>query len=394
MTVPPAVPRKPLSQVLPPLILGTATFNTQYHPDPTRMPYTDVVRRALEHNIVAFDTSPYYGPSEILLGDALRTLAPPRQGYFLITKAGRIAASEFDYSPTWIRYSVCRSLERLGTQYLDLVYAHDVEFVSPAEVLGAVQELRRLRDQGLVRHVGISGYPVDVLASLAEMILEQTGEPLDAVMSYGHFCLQNGQLGRPDLLARFRSAGVECVLNASMLGMGLLTTRGVDNGPMASWHPAPPALRSACNDLASIASQHGEHLEEVAIRWALANWARVGAPFGTAAYPSSVLAHASVDQDRLPSRIGVSVMGVSTVDELEETWSSWKGVVGLTGGADDGSPQREDKIAAIVRDQMWPSLGSWRDYAWESGGEAFANLRTVEGAIPRDDVAERCGLIP
>lgn len=391
-----AVPRKPLSQVLPPLILGTATFNTQYHPDPTRMPYTDIVRRALEHSIAAFDTSPYYGPSETLLGDALRTLTPPapRQGYFLITKAGRIAGSEFDYSPAWIRYSVCRSLERLGTQYLDLVYTHDVEFVSPAEVLGAVQELRRLRDQGLVRYVGISGYPVEVLASLAEMILEQTGEPLDAVLSYAHFCVQNGRLGRPDLLARFRGAGVECVLNASMLGMGLLTTRGVDNGPMASWHPAPPALRKACNDLASIASQRGEHLEEVAIRWALENWARIGAPFGTVAYPSSVLADASVDRDGLPSRIGVSVMGVSAVEELEETWSLWKSVVGLASGANDGAARRKDKIAAIVRDQMWPSLGSWRDYAWESGGEPFANSRTVKGAVPRDDVAERWGLMP
>ncbi|POR38601.1 D-arabinose 1-dehydrogenase [Tolypocladium paradoxum] len=391
-----AVPRKPLSQVLPPLILGTATFNTQYHADPTRMPYADIVRRALEHNVAAFDTSPYYGPSEILLGDALRTPTPPppRQGYFLITKAGRIAVSEFDYSPAWIRYSVCRSLERLGTQYLDLVYAHDVEFVSPAEVLGAVQELRRLRNHGLLRYVGISGYPVEVLASLAEMILEQTGEPLDAVLSYGHFCVQNGQLGRPELLERFRSAGVECVLNASMLGMGLLTTRGVDNGPMASWHPAPPALRKACNDLASIASHSGEHLEEVAIRWALENWTQIGAPFGTVAYPSSVLADASVDQDGLPSRIGVSVMGVSAVEELEETWSLWKSVVGLASGANDAAAQRKDKIAAIVRDQMWPSLGSWRDYAWESGGEVFANSRTVKGAVPTDDLAERWGLIP
>ncbi|KLP12501.1 L-fucose dehydrogenase [Fusarium fujikuroi] len=177
--------RKPLSEVIPPLILGTATFNHQYHPDPTHMPYTDIVGRALAHNILGFDTSPYYGPSEILLGDALRKLTPPppREDYFLITKAGRIAGDEFDYSPAWIRYSVCRSLERLGTQYLDLVYTHDVEFVSPEEVLAAVTELRRLRDQGLIRYVGISGYPVDTLASLAEMILRETGEPLDAVMS-------------------------------------------------------------------------------------------------------------------------------------------------------------------------------------------------------------------
>lgn len=375
--------RKPLSQVLPTLILGTATFNTQYHHDPTRMPYADIVRRALEHDIAAFDTSPYYGPSETLLGDSLAALdpAPARDGYFLITKAGRVAADEFDYSPGWMRYSVCRSLDRLGTGYLDLVYAHDVEFVSAPDVLAAVTELRRLRDQGLVRYVGISGYPVAVLARLAELVLEQTGEPLDAVMSYGHFCLQNSQLGRPDLLARFRAAGVDCLLNASMLGMGLLTSRGVDNGPMASWHPAPPALRQACARLAAIAARHGERLEEVAIRWALANWARVGAPLGTLACPAGTRPSSP--------RIGVSVMGVATVEELEETWALWRSVV-----AAGGPPAPADRTDALVAGSMWPSLGPWKDFAWESGGEAFINRRKAHGAVPRDAVAERWGLLP
>ncbi|KAH6957218.1 hypothetical protein HG530_002788 [Fusarium avenaceum] len=376
--------RKPLSEVLPPLILGTATFNHQYHPDPTHMPYTDIVGRALAHNILGFDTSPYYGPSEILLGDALRKLTPPpsREGYFLITKAGRVAGDEFDYSPAWIRYSVCRSLERLGTPYLDLVYTHDVEFVSPEEVLTAVIELRRLRDQGLIRYVGISGYPVETLASLAEMILRETGEPLDAVMSYSNFCVQNGQLGAKKLLDRFKAAGVDCVPNASMLGMGLLTTRGIDNSPMRAWHPAPEELRDLCIKLSDIAQEEGEHLEEVAIRWALENWARVGSEFGTKLNP------------RDTGRLGVSVMGVSSVDELEETWALWTSVVGLVG--DEEATQRKAKIERIVRERMWPALGSWKDYAWESGGPGFVNTRRVEdkGVVPRDETALKWQLIP
>ncbi|KAL7813243.1 Aldo/keto reductase [Trichoderma aethiopicum] len=376
----------PLSQVLPPLLLGTATFNHQYHPDPSRMPYVDIVRRALEHGITAFDTSPYYGPSEILLGQALRlvTPPPPRDGYFLVTKAGRIKADEFDYSPAWVRYSVCRSLERLGTPYLDLVYMHDVEFVSPAEVLQAVAELRRFRDQGLIRYVGISGYPVETLAALAETVLRETGEPLDAVLSYGNFCLQNGRLGRPDFLRRFRAARVECLLNASILNMGLLTTRGVDNGPMASWHPSPPELRRACATLSQIAQDNGEHLEGVAIRWALENWARAGSDFGTTAYAGA------------GPRIGASVMGVTAIAELDETWDLWRSVIGPVIGAKDdaAATERSDKIARLVEDKMWPSLGSWNDYAWESGGETFVNARATPGQIPNDEVAQRWGLVP
>ncbi|KAH6880779.1 Aldo/keto reductase family-domain-containing protein [Thelonectria olida] len=385
-----SITRKPLSEAIPPLILGTATFNHQYHSDPTHMPYTDIVRRALAHNILGFDTSPYYGPSELLLGDALRKLTPPpsRESYFLITKAGRIASEEFDYSPAWIRYSVCRSLERLDTPYLDLVYTHDCEFVSPEEVLAAVTELRKLRDQGLIRYVGISGYPVDTLASLAEMILRETGEPLDAVMSYNHFCVQNNKLSDEQLLFRFRDAGVECIPNASMLGMGLLTTRGVDNSPMGLWHPAPSEVRQSCHHLASIAQEEGETLEEVAIRWALENWARIGAPFGTKLVP-----HLDQGSNVADTRMGVSVMGVSSVAELEETWNLWSSVAGLVGDAAQQATQRA-KIARIVKDRMWPSLGKSKDYAWESGGPTFVNARGAKmGSVPRDDVAERWGLV-
>lgn len=395
--------RRPLRDVLPPLILGTATFNTQYHPDPSSMPYLPIVRRALlEHNITAFDTSPYYGPSELLLGDALSRLAAPRESYFLVTKAGRVASSDFDYSPSWVRYSVCRSLERLRTKYLDMVYAHDAEFVSPAEVVAAVRELRRLRDEeGVVRYVGISGYPVEVLVSLAELILRETGEPVDAVLSYANFTVQNDLLGREECLSRFRGAGVGCVLNASMLGMGLLTTRGVDRGPMASWHPAPAGLRKVCSDLAVMAEADGERLEEVSIRWSLENWARAGAEFGTrvpAGGPGSQPA-SSTSETASPSsqtQIGASVMGVSTVEELDETWNVWRGVMGVQledGEAAEKERSKRETVRRLVEEVMRPSLGEWKDHAWPSGGETFVNERQTMGVIPADDgVAERWGI--
>jgi Predicted oxidoreductases (related to aryl-alcohol dehydrogenases) len=64
-------PSTPLSADLPPLIMGTATFNSQYNADPYALPTTELVQRALSRGIRAFDTSPYYGPAEELLGRAL-----------------------------------------------------------------------------------------------------------------------------------------------------------------------------------------------------------------------------------------------------------------------------------------------------------------------------------
>ena len=110
-----------------------------------------------------------------------------------MTKCGRFGMSDFDYSPTRIRSSVENSLKRLQTDYLDTVYLHDIEFVctqvTPRQsgnhlaalaeekleyglaagdegrirgdgdqiVLDAFAELRKLKDEGKVKYVGITG---------------------------------------------------------------------------------------------------------------------------------------------------------------------------------------------------------------------------------------------
>ncbi|KAJ5782768.1 hypothetical protein N7457_004542 [Penicillium paradoxum] len=329
-------PSTPLSAALPPLIMGTATFNSQYNADPYALPTTELVQRALSRGIRAFDTSPYYGPAEELLGRALATETVqtnfPRETYHILTKVGRIAGASFDYSPQWIRHSVRRSLRRLHTDYLDVVYCHDVEFVTPAEVVTAVRELRRLRDEeGVLRYVGISGYPVDTLSELAETVLRETGEPLDIVMSYANFTLQNTRL-HSHALPRLLAAGVDVVPNASPLGMGLLRRDGVPIGSMGDFHPAPNALRTAIRNVSDCASRHGEKLEVVAIRFALESWMRVGARAGGLGAPLARAADAdpgflSVANMGTGRRLGVSVMGVSNVAELDETLRVWHSIV-------------------------------------------------------------------
>lgn len=363
---------------LPPLICGTATFNNQYNTDAFALPTTAIIARALTLGIRAFDTSPYYGPSETLLGTALTNptirTAHPRSSYILITKVGRIGVAKFDYSPEWVRYSIGRSLERLGTEYLDLVYCHDVEFVTPAEVLVAVQELRRLRDvEGRVRSVGISGYPVHLLCELAELVLRETGEPLDAVMSYANFTLQNTTLFS-DGMERLRSAGVAVVPNASVLGMGLLRSGGVPVGGGGDFHPAPSELRRVVAEAAAFTEERGERLEVVAIRWALENWAQRGVVRGGR------------------GDIGVSVMGVSSVVELEETMRVWNSVLdGLDiAGREVGDQDKAwslarrkqvDALAKGVRDV----LGRWTNFTWPSPDEDYVNIRAVKGVV--DEVA-------
>ncbi|KAK2873331.1 hypothetical protein FQN49_002427 [Arthroderma sp. PD_2] len=382
------VPSIPVSSDLPPLIMGTATFNSQYNTNPYELPTTELVHRALSAGICAFDTSPYYGPAEELLGKALSTPFVrenyPRDSYRLLTKVGRIAASTFDYSPSWIRRSIQRSLSRLGTSYLDVVYCHDVEFVTPDEVLTAVQELRKIRDaEGTIHYVGMSGYPVDVLCSLSEMILEKTGEPVDIVMSYANFTLQNTLLATEGL-PRLIAAGVDCVLNASPLGMGLLRRNGVPIGSMGDFHPAPNPLREAIRKASLWTDEQGEKIEVVAIRYALENWLHEASAVGASGLPTALSKGIDVSD---PRRLGGSVMGVSNFDELEETMRVWKAILdalpaerinpqcreGHVVLSDDQKPPERQRIQTLTKG-IRDILGSkWVDYAWASPDADYVN---------------------
>ncbi|KAL4920712.1 Aldo/keto reductase family-domain-containing protein [Aspergillus aurantiobrunneus] len=436
-------PRLPLSAALPPLIMGTATFNSQYNEDPYALPTTELVHRAFASGVRAFDTSPYYGPAEELLGRALATDFVqsnfPRNSYHLLTKVGRLAGSSFDYSPKWVRKSISRSLRRLHTEYLDVVYCHDVEFVSPQEVLDAVRELRRIRDEeGTIRYVGISGYPVDVLCNLAELVLRETSEPLDVVMSYANFTLQNTRLltqGLPRLVA----AGVDVVPNASPLGMGLLRRKGVPIGSMGDFHPAPDGLRTAIYNAAEWADSQGEKLEVIAIRFALESWLRDGAKGGAlgpplARSPDADPSFLSVASMGTGERLGVSVMGVSNIDELNETLRVWHSIVDGLENHDDNDNDNDEYFEininapppsipsapsapailtpsdGIITDRVWSRdrririlslarqiqsiLSTWVDYTWASPDPDFVNTLPPDHLASLDDEFQEHTCLP
>lgn len=393
----------PLSSLLPPLVCGTATFNTQYNLDPFAIDTEGIVHRALSLGIRAFDTSPYYGPSEELLGKALDTSFVrdnfPRRDYFLLTKVGRIESSAFDYSAPWVHQSIQRSLCRLRTDYLDLVYCHDVEFVSPEEVLIAVRELRRIQnEEGTIKYVGISGYPVSVLCELAELVLRETGEPLDAVMSYANFTLQNTKLSSEGV-PRLKAAGVDIVPNASPLGMGLLRQEGVAIGGQGDWHPAGKDLRAAIREASNFCDANGERIEVVAIRYAFEAWMREGGEVGSRGDPASGIPWKRETIEEVGgTKLGVSVMGVSKIEELDETMRVWRSILdGLEDGQETatvgGRPasdhtwslnrQREiEKLAAGIR----KVLGKYFNYTWVSPEPGFVNRRALSAPLPTSAV--------
>ncbi|KAI5124758.1 hypothetical protein M0805_005392 [Coniferiporia weirii] len=266
---------------LPALVFGGGSFSNQYNNDSHLESLVPLrtVRTALRYGITAFDTSAYYGPSEIVLGTVLKGLDKefPRSSYQLMTKCGRYGADReaFDYSPKTIRRSVERSLVRLNTNYLDVVYLHDVEFVAEEvmpersgnhssalgvdrvlyglgegqetkiwgegdrRVLDAYEELQKMQSEGLIERIGITGYPLPTLLRLALLILHTPPfKPVDIILSYSHSNLQNFAFSDFAVPLRER-ARVSQLVAASPLNMGLLTP----SPPV--WHPSPASLRMA-----------------------------------------------------------------------------------------------------------------------------------------------------
>ncbi|KAJ2814378.1 hypothetical protein GGI24_006408 [Coemansia furcata] len=230
---------------------------------------TQAVRAALSNGVNLVDTSPYYGDSEMKLGNVLLELKDefPRSSYHICTKVGRYGyhKSDFDYSAKRISESVNESMRRLHTDYLDIVLCHDVEFVDIDQVVDvALPRLFELKQQGLVRKVGISGYPLDVLLRISQ-IQQRRGAPLDVCLSYCNFNLHCQALAT--FVPRLRTAGVETIIAASPLSMGLLSDDETPN-----WHPAKLELKDAvkqCVDLVrSCNKECGISLAEIAENFA------------------------------------------------------------------------------------------------------------------------------
>ncbi|MGQ8871356.1 aldo/keto reductase [Paenibacillus sp. TSA_86.1] len=216
------------------------------------------VHAAIDAGMNYIDVSPYYGltKAETVLGEAIRSL--PRSSYMLSTKAGRYGENEFDFSRKRILDSVQESLARLHTDYLDILFLHDIEFVAPEIIIEeAFPTLLELKEQGVIRYAGICGLPLP----LFEKMLPQLDA--DAIISYCHYALNDTSL--VSLLPLLEEKGVGLV-NASPLSMGLLSTRGTPD-----WHPAGDRVKELCLKAARFCEEQGSNIAKLAVQFSTAN---------------------------------------------------------------------------------------------------------------------------
>ena len=111
------------------------------------------IRKAYDMGITFFDTAEAYGPyvNEKLVGEAIK---PFRKEVILATKFGMISESGLNSSPAHIRKVVDESLQRLQTDYIDLLYQHRVDPNTPIEEVALC--VKDLIKQGKVRYFDLS----------------------------------------------------------------------------------------------------------------------------------------------------------------------------------------------------------------------------------------------
>jgi L-galactose dehydrogenase len=150
----------------------------------------------------------------------------------------------FDFSAQAVTREFELSLQRLKTDYVDLLQIHDVEFGSVSQIIEeTVPALRLLQQQGKVRFLGITGYWPGLLARIAEFT------PIDTVLNYCHFNLLMNDMDKEltPVVERMKLG----LMNASPLHMGLLGGNAIP-----SWHPAPPAVKKIARELVALCRAH------------------------------------------------------------------------------------------------------------------------------------------
>jgi L-galactose dehydrogenase len=217
------------------------------------------VRVALDCGLTLIDTSPFYGRgmSEVLLGIALKGV--PRDSYTLCTKLGRYDLTHFDFSAKRVAESVDVSLHRLGTDHLDIILCHDIEFVPMQQIVDeTIPALRKIQQAGKARYIGFSGYPMKIF----KFILEQTS--VDCVLSYNQYTLQNTRFA-DEMVPYLQAKGVG-VMNAGPFSARLLT-----NAPLPAWLKEPASVKAAARAAAAHCASRGVDIAQLALQFSLAH---------------------------------------------------------------------------------------------------------------------------
>ena len=260
-----------------------------------------------------FDTAPHYGLglAEERLGAGLRD--KPRDAYVLSSKVGRIiyhaddAAVDdegfavdttrrrrWDFSRDGVLRSIEDSLQRIGTDRLDVVFVHDPDDHYSEAVATAFPTLIELREQGVI---GAIGSGMNQTAMLTRFVQEID---IDVIMLAGRYTLIDPD-GLDDVLPACLEHNVQ-VVAVGIFNSGLMSQPRPVAGATFNYEPAAQSLLDKANKLADICESHNTTLPAAALAFPLAHPAVAGIAVGCRT-PKEVHTNATLARTEVPKAL-------------------------------------------------------------------------------------------
>ena len=242
---------------------------------------SDAVAAAWDYGIRFYDAAPQYGRGngEVRLG---RGLSPyPREQYVLSSKVGRLlradappnpddfdpngrpydagapdVATVYDYSRDGVLTSIEESLQRLGTDHLDLVHVHDPDDYIEQALANAFPTLIELREQKVIKAIGAGMNQTRAL----EVFARET-DP-DVFLLAGRYTLLE-QHALETFLPLCADRGI-AVIAGGVFNSGLLADPSL--GTHYNYDPAPRDVIERARRLGSVCERHGVPLKAAALQ--------------------------------------------------------------------------------------------------------------------------------
>ena len=208
------------------------------------------------------DTSNNYGfgRSEERIGDALRERGGLPEGFVISTKLDRdMESGSFDASRA--RQSLEESLKRLGVEKVQVLHLHDPEHASDLKEItrsgGALDELFKIKEEGLADAVGLAMGKLDLMESIL------WDWPFDALMNHNRWNVINRSAD--SLFTKAHERGI-AILNAAPYASGVLA-KGSDVMPRIAYQPATLDALEPVRALEMICAKHNVPIGALALQF-------------------------------------------------------------------------------------------------------------------------------
>ena len=292
---------------------------------------------AWEAGVRYYDTSPWYGLglSERRFGHFLHN--KKREDYVLSSKVGRVLKPtknipetmwknpspfdyKYDYTAEAVRRSVEDSLQRLGVEYLDYAFIHDLSPDHNDEYeegttwedhfelakYGAIPELEKMKAEGLIKAWGMGVNTIDPMLKLMEV-----SKP-DVLLSAIQYSLVDHKESLEHLLPAIEKSETR-LINAAPFNAGLLAGQKRYNyaGEM------PEDIKDRYNKILKIAKKHNVNLVAASLQFSLAPKAADTVLAG-ASKPAQVEENIKALEEKIPSKFWQELKVQHLIEEKAE----------------------------------------------------------------------------